>query len=177
MRLGETVEYDFRRDYVPEDALEVALMPDDQMPVCLIPMREILCTNATCGLRIKHSISAIKQMLQFLPESAAALQQIPYVCPVCKHLQMADVSSSTVQANPDEQPLTSGKTEYLVLLECTEGDCPHRIQALVTMERRIEIFQVEEQMRDWSNDGAQCPLNHRLRHPFALRAVADLAAI
>jgi hypothetical protein len=152
-------------------------MPDDQMPICLIPMKDILCTNVNCGLKIKHSISAIERIFEFLPESSTAFQQIPYVCPMCKHLEIADVPSNPVKADPDEQPLTSGKCEYLVAIECDGEDCLHQIRAFATMERNVEIFEVEEQMREWSDGGATCVLDHHPRYPFVLKAVMDLASI
>jgi hypothetical protein len=152
-------------------------MPHAQMPVCLIPMKEILCANPKCGLKIKNSIDALEKMVFDVGVPAKWLHRIPYVCPACKHLEFGYVPSNEVQADPDEQPLTSGKTQYMVILKCDEKDCPHEIRALATLKRHISFPEATEQISEWTDGGATCPLDHRPRHPFNMRVLAELACI
>jgi len=135
------------------------------MPV--VGMKYLKCIH--CQRETRHRTSTLEQVFQRLPVSATVSQQIPYACPACNHLGVADVPIvSKLFDFLDRKRHPDDAVEFLVHLECEQDNCESRIIVFAPMERGTGDDQAKLRMKQWIRSDLKCQQGHPLRHPYFL---------
>ena len=141
----------------------------------LLPMKELRCSDwQHCGHTTSLPSSTLEKAILYLPESAKVSDQIIYLCPLCKHFGFVDIPTNSVPRDPHQQPLTGGKSAYLVQIECAVENCGSRIAVLAMLMKDTDFFQGKVRMDEWIDDGATCQCEHPPKIPFASRGVVAI---
>lgn len=142
-------------------------------PMNLNTVSEVKCSD--CGRTTLHLLATLEQTFLHLSPSARDDQQIPYACPQCRRLVLADVLP-----NPgiltEEGPLSEALHEpsFLVALECADKNCRFRVEILFPREPGIDVTRVKTRLANYSDDGLMCEAGHRLWRPYQIGGIIEL---